>query len=168
MNSAHIETLISPLHDSDVTAENKPKKAHFHVLAMFSQPVSAVTASEYFELANVVSPPEMVRNIKGYARYLVHLDDHDKYRYNENDIISLGGADWYRVALDDGEAVNAYLDEIESFIDDHACMSYRSLCGYARENRPEWTEVIRHNTIHLMAYIRSFEWELKMESVKQN
>ena len=70
--------------------------------------------------------------------------------------------------LDEGEAVNAYLDEIESFIDDNSCISYRALCGYARECRPEWTEVIRHNTIHLMAYIKSFEWEIKMESLKNS
>ena len=32
LNEAHIETLISPLHDKDVTAEGSPKKPHYHVL----------------------------------------------------------------------------------------------------------------------------------------
>ena len=168
LNEAHIETLISPLHDKDVTAEGSQKKPHYHVLGLWPQPVPAAAAAEYFGLIGVTAPPEMVKNSKGYARYLVHMDDHDKHRYSEHDVTALAGADWYSVALDEGEAINAYLDEIESFIDDNSCISYRALCGYARECRPEWTEVIRHNTIHLMAYIKSFEWEIKMESLKNS
>ena len=30
----HVQVLVSPLHDADVTADGTPKKPHWHVLAM--------------------------------------------------------------------------------------------------------------------------------------
>lgn len=159
LKSAHIETFISPLHDSDVTATGERKKPHFHVLAFFPSPVPAVTAMEYFQLAGVTAPPEMVKNARGYARYLVHLDDHDKHRYDEAKIICLSGADWKAAALDDGEAADQTLDEIEDWIDKSGCVSYAALCRFARCNRPDWTHTIRTHTIHLTALMKSILWE---------
>ena len=159
LNEAHIETLISPLHDSDVTGDGQPKKPHYHVLAMFNQPVPESSAREYFSRANVTAPPEMVKNIRGYARYLIHLDDHDKHRYSEKDVVALAGATWISVALDEADEINALLDEIEDWLDETGCVSYRALCRYARTERPEWTRVIRKNTIHLSALLRSIQWE---------
>jgi hypothetical protein len=160
LKEGHIQTLISPLHDKDVTAEGEVKKEHYHVLAMFDAPVPDATAAAYFARAKVTAPPEQVKSVKGYARYLVHMDDHDKHRYGESDVISISGAVWEAVALDDGEADNRMLDEIEQWLDDYECVSYRGLCAYARNERPEWTGLIRRRTIHLSAYVKSAAWEV--------
>lgn len=157
LNGAHIPTFISPLHDRDVTATGEPKKAHWHVLAMFDQPVPPATAAEYFALALVKSPPERVRSGVAYGRYLVHMDDHDKASYSPDDVRCLAGADWYELAV--GDNIDDMLSAIEDWIDDHLCWSYRELCCYARRERPEWLRVVRSRTIHLTAYQRSGEWE---------
>lgn len=159
LRSAHIETLISPLHDQDIQATGELKKAHYHVLAMFPQPVPESAAVNYFSLAGVKSPPEMVKNLKGYARYLVHLDDHDKHRYAAEDVQALAGASWKSVALDEGEMSDAILDEIEDWIEKSGCISYAALCKYARAERPDWTPVIRTRTIHLSALLKSAFWD---------
>ena len=159
LKSAHIETFISPLHDSDQTATGEAKKSHYHVLALFPNPVLDKAAAEYFRRAGVTAPPEKVTNARGYARYLVHMDDHDKHRYNEKDIQCLSGADWKAVALDDGEAADVTLDEIETWIDGSGCVSYAALCRYARAERPDWTHTIRTHTIHLTALMKSILWE---------
>lgn len=163
LKTAHIETFVSPLHDSDVTATGEPKKAHFHVLAAFPGPVPAETAAEYFRLAGVTAPPEMVKNFRGYARYLVHMDDHDKHRYEEAKILCLSGADWKAAALDEGEATDAILDEIEMWVIETGCVSYLALLRYALAERPDWKHTIRHNTIHLMAVMKSAMWEAQQE-----
>lgn len=161
LNEAHIQTLISPLHDKDVTAEKTPKKPHYHVLAMFENPVGESSAKNYFKRIGVTAPPEKIDTIKGYARYLVHMDDHDKHRYSEKDVVALAGASWAATALDEAEEVNAILDEIEDFIAESGCVSYFALCRYARAERSDWTRVIRKNTIHLTALLKAFHWELE-------
>lgn len=156
---AHIEMLVSPLHDSDVTADGKPKKPHYHVLAMFESPVQAKTAKEAFDRAGVTMPPELVSSIKGYARYLIHLDDHDKHRYDAADVDALGGASWGAVALDEADETDRIIDEIEAFIDEYNVVSLVALARYARAERPEWKRTIRRNTIYLTAYLKSIAWE---------
>lgn len=166
LREGHIQTLISPLHDMDVTAEGEVKKAHYHVLAQFDAPVPDTAATAYFARAGVTAPPEQVKSIKGYARYLVHMDDHDKHRYDDRGVLALSGAVWAAVALEDGEADNRLLDEIEEWLDATECVSYRGLCAYARSERPEWTGLIRRRTIHLSAYVKSAAWEVN--NVREN
>nr|CRY96528.1 hypothetical protein [uncultured prokaryote] len=161
LNEAHIQTLISPIHDMDKSANGEPKKPHYHVLAMFDNPVGEASPKSYFGRIGITAPPEKVDTIKGYARYLIHLDDHDKARYDEHEVTALAGASWGSVALDEAEEVNALLDEIEEFIADNGCISYFALCRYARTERPEWTRIIRKNTIHLTALLKSLQWEFE-------
>ena len=155
----HVQALVSPLHDSDVTADGEPKKAHYHVLAMFDNAMQESHARAVFAQLGVTAPPELVRSIKAYARYLVHLDDHDKHRYSAADVQAFSGASWAHVALDEEEEKDALLDEIEDFIDEQGLVSYRALCRYARSERPEWVHTIRTKTIHLSAYLKSAVWE---------
>lgn len=159
LRDGHIQALVSPLHDEDVTADGKPKKPHFHVLAMFENPVPEKSARELFETIGVTAPPELVKSIRAYARYLVHLDDHDKQRYRDSDVVELCGASWGAVALDESEERDRILTEVEDWLDDQGVVSYRALCRYARTHRPEWVHTIRTSTVHLMAYVRSAAWE---------
>lgn len=155
----HVQVLVSPLHDQDVTAEGDPKKPHYHVMAMFESPVPAKSAAEVFGAAGVTQPPELLKSIKAYARYLVHMDDHDKHRYSEDGVVELCGACWGAVALDEHEERDRILSEVEDWLDEQGVVSYRALCRYARSRKPEWVHVIRTSTIHLMAYVKSAEWE---------
>lgn len=162
---SHVQALISPLHDSDVTADGTPKKPHYHVMLMFENPMPAKSAKEIFSKIGYEKQPECLKSIKAYARYLVHIDDHDKHRYNETDVTQLCGASWASVALDPADEKDMLLNEIEDFIDEHGIVSYRELCRYARHERPEWTKVIRSSTVHLMAYIKSAAWEASQREV---
>ena len=164
LRDTHIQMLISPLHDKDKRGDGTPKKPHYHVLAMWDNPVGEASARKIFGKIGVTAPPEQIDSIKGYARYLVHLDDHDKARYSEQDVVALGGATWRGSALDEGEEIQSLLDEIEDFIAESSCISYFTLCRYARTERPEWTRVIRKNTIHLTALLRSLQWEMDQEA----
>ena len=58
----HVQVLVSPLHDADVTADGTPKKPHWHVLAMFEAPATEKAAASLFAVAGVTAPPEMVRS----------------------------------------------------------------------------------------------------------
>ena len=92
-----IEALVSPLHDKDVWSvedeqENashvagEPKKAHWHVVISFKNPATYDKAKEVFDGIGAVTPPEIkckVKDFRQMARYLCHLDQPRKHRYNE-------------------------------------------------------------------------------------
>ena len=65
------------------------------------------------------------------------MDDHDKHRYNEEDVTELGGASWKETALSEADVKRGILSEIEEFIDAHEVTSYVRLCRYARNRRTE-------------------------------
>lgn len=159
LGDSHVPILISPLHDSDVTAEGEPKKPHYHVMVIFENPTPEKAAREVFAAAGVTAPPELIKSVRAYARYLVHMDDHDKHRYEDDGVRELGGAVWSALALDEGEERDRILTEIEDWLDEQGVTSYRALCRYARTQRPEWVHVVRTSTVHLMAYVRSAAWE---------
>ena len=167
LEDGHVPTYVSPLHDRDVTADGQPKKPHWHVLAVWEGPVSDRVAAMYFARAGVTAPPERVASIRGYARYLVHMDDHHKYRSDDSGIIVISGGDGGRWAWDEGEVVGRALDDIEDWIDATGCISYAALCRYARRERPDWTPVIRTHTIHLTALLRSYEWEASIDKASR-
>jgi len=170
LKDLHIEVLISPVHDQDVDGSGNPKKPHRHVLLMFPSPVPASTAKTIWDGINAVPEQDnhgnmrAVQNIQGYARYLVHMDDHEKHRYNEDDVTALGGASWHAVALSAEDETDRILIEIEQFVDEHEIRSYIRLLRYARTFRPDWLRTIRRNSHHIVSAIKAISWEIKEET----
>lgn len=164
LKGLHLRVLVSPLHDRDVDAEGNPKKPHYHVLIIFEAPVALSTAKQSFSVVGYTGQPEQVNSARGYARYLLHMDDHDKFPYFQDPackVMEIGGASWSSIALDEAEELDRILDEIEDWIDEQGVTSYRVLCAYARSERPEWKHVVRTHTIHCKAYLRSMEYDCK-------
>lgn len=170
-----VEALISPLHDQDVwtvedEAENashkagSPKKAHWHIVVSYKNPTTYEIAKEVFDEIGAVMPPEpkaKVKDFKQMARYLCHLDQQDKHRYDTADVKSFGSVD-YRVLVMSGQDEDEMLDEIEQFLDDNCITSFRQFCGYVRNERPEWKELTRRRyAAYISRYIKSLAWEME-------
>ena len=114
-------SFISPLHDKDTNPTGEPKKPHYHVLIMYDSVKTSEQAKELFALIGGVGC-EVVQSIRGYARYLCHLDNPEKFQYNIDDVKSLCGADYVGtigLAIDKLKA----LDEMMEFCE----MSFRSM-----------------------------------------
>lgn len=174
-----VEALISPLHDQDVwtvedEAENPahkagtPKKAHWHVVISYKSPVTFEKAREVFEEIGAVVPPEpkaKVKDFKQMARYLCHLDQPSKHRYNTSDVQVFGAID-YQALVMSGSDEDAMLDEIEKFLDDNCVTSFRQFCVYVRNERPEWKEMTRRRyAAYISRYIKSIAWEMEQEKL---
>jgi hypothetical protein len=79
------------LHDSDFDTETgELKKAHYHVIMSFKTPRKLRTISNYFSAYEQFKPNsfEKIRNINGAKRYLIHLDDGDKHRYDVSEVVT--------------------------------------------------------------------------------
>lgn len=152
-----IPCFVSPLHNADTNPTGEVKKEHYHILFMFDGVKTIEQAQEICKLVGGVGC-EVVKSIRGYARYLCHLDNPDKAQYNVEDVICLCGADYYKTI---GLSVDKYqaITEIMDFIDDNAITSYRDLLQYCRREKRDWFRVLCDNgTYVILEYIKSAVW----------
>ena len=115
----HVPNALSPLHDSDIYDDadvdryqqrvkdktvapdedvpevGKLKKPHYHWCVSFGR--QKKSAAQVLELIRDVAPTvrwaEPLGSFTGYLRYLIHLDDPEKFRYDVNDIQAFCGCD---------------------------------------------------------------------------
>lgn len=156
----NVPFFVSPLHDSDVSSDGQPKKPHYHVLLMFDGVKTKQQAAEIFDTISGVGC-ERVSSLRGYARYLCHLDDMDKHQYSPNDVICYGAtADYVGVIGLPTDRYDAIADMMD-WVDREHCISYARLLRYAKANNEIWFRCLCDNaTMVMREYIKSFTWEL--------
>ena len=75
----HVPVLISPLHDKDINnGSGDLKKPHYHVMFMFDGKKSDDQWNDIKSSFGGVGT-ERIESTRGYARYLCHLDNPEKY-----------------------------------------------------------------------------------------
>lgn len=153
------QALISPLHDKDLNADGEPKKAHYHVILLWEGPTTASNAQRMVDMIAGVGCFPMA-TLRGAARYLCHLDNPEKYRYEIQDVRQLGGLD-YNEIINSASDDLLTLYEIFDWLDDYSCVSYRQFLLFARQFRPDWARVVltRHRE-NVIAYQKSLAWEI--------
>lgn len=135
-----IPCFVSPLHDRDINPTGEGKKPHHHVMIMFEGVKTREQAQEVFDQIGGVGC-EAVQSLRGYARYLCHLDNPDKAQYSTDDVHCFGGADYADIiglAIDKYKAIGEMLD----FCDDNDVLNYCDLLMYARKERFDWFRVL--------------------------
>jgi len=155
----HVMALVSPKHDQDITAEGKHKKDHYHVMIIFDGPKEVNSASELLKEVGCIEYTQSIHSVTSYARYLCHLDDHDKHPYDPKEVLCFGGAD-YELFCQRSLDKDSALTEMEDYIDLHHVYSFRRFAQYCRQNEPTWH---RHLTTdcgwYIKEYIKSAWWD---------
>lgn len=169
LREAGIQAFVSPLHDKDVNGDGNPKKAHYHIVLMYQNKKAFWQVDEVFKEIGALNGFQndgksafmTVDDLRISVRYLCHLDNPEKYRYNEDDVVSIGGADFGAIATlpgDDDEC----MAEITEWCDDHRVFSYRVLLIYARDNNRKWFRFLNHKgSRHVYQYLKSALWEFE-------
>lgn len=132
-------------HDKDVTATGEIKKSHTHVAVKFEQKVTQKTAEEVLGACGVVPASVQFRDSwRAVCRYMIHMDDPDKYQYDPQIVNQCGGADWesaihrssdkYRLV---GEMM-AWIDDPKNNLTNGCPPQFADLMRYARDERQEW------------------------------
>lgn len=155
-----VPSFISPLHDKDVNPTGEPKKPHYHVMVMYDGVKTIEQAKELFNKIGGVGC-EVVQSVRGYSRYLCHLDNPEKVQYDTESVRSLCGADY---AATIGLATDKYkaVGEIIDFCKKYDIFSYSSLLEYCRMERYDWFRVLCDNaTVVVKEYLSSREWSAK-------
>lgn len=161
-----IPAYISPLHDKDINVNGEPKKPHYHVMLMFEGKKSDEQVKEIFDSIGGVGL-EKVESLRGYARYLCHLDNPDKAQYNPSDVVSFGGSDYsYTIGIvaDKYKAVR----EMIAFCEANQIVSYAELLRYAAVEQDTWFRVLCDSgTVVMKEYLKSISWGMRAGSSSQ-
>jgi hypothetical protein len=157
-----IPSFISPIHDMDVNPDGEIKKSHYHVILIFEGKKSEDQAIEIFKSIHGVGC-EVVQSIRGYARYLCHLDNPEKHQYSPEAVRSLCGADYNGVI---GLVIDKYkaIKEMIEFIKLNNILSYSELLDYCSNDKFEWFRVLCDNgTVVIKEYLKSRLWSSQVK-----
>lgn len=157
-----IPAFISPLHDQDLNPTGEVKKPHYHVMLLYDGPKTRDQAKKVFDLIGGVGC-EVVQSIRGYARYLCHLDNPEKAQYSPDDVRCICGSDYTSII---GLATDKYkaIREMVAFCCDNDISSYDILFDYAVQFRQDWFRVLCDNgTYPIKEYLKSRRWRLQHE-----
>ena len=158
ISESKIPVFISPLHDKDKNPNGEDKKAHFHVMAMYENVKTKEQAQQFFSTFGGVGC-EVVNSLRGYARYLCHLDNPEKAQYNPDDVIAYGGADYVTCIGLPTDKYKAIREMIE-FCDQNGNDCYADLLEYASVHRYDWFRVLCDSgTIVMKEYLKSKSWK---------
>lgn len=157
LSDLHTPVFISPLHDRDINPDGSLKKKHWHVMLMFEGVKSVEQVEQIFSQIGGVGH-EIIQSIRGYARYLCHLDNPEKAQYDTGEVTQLGGADYF-------ETINlptdkfAAIREMQQFVLEHNITSYADLLDYSAEHNYDWFRCLCTNgTYVLKEYIKAHSW----------
>lgn len=136
-----VPCFISPLHDRDINPGGEPKKPHYHVIIMFDSVKTIEQALSLFSQIGGTDYVEQIQSIRGYARYLCHLDNPEKVQYSVEDVQCYGGADYIStigLATDKYKAISEMID----FCEENDIYSYADLLRIARYERYDWFRIL--------------------------
>ena len=152
-----VPVFISPYHDKDINPDGTPKKPHWHILIMFDSVKTREQAVELISSINGVGC-ERVNSIRGYARYLCHLDNPEKYQYSVNDVVCFCGADYIdtiNLVTDKYKVLSDMID----FCEKYKISSFYLLSKYAFSHNESWRRVLSDNgSVFMREYLKSKLW----------
>lgn len=150
--------LVSPFHDQDLNVTGEPKKPHYHVLIMFEGMKSLDQVRELFDQVGGVGL-ETVNSIRGYARYLCHLDNPDKHQYFPADVRQMSGADFFEIIQLPSDKYGI-IGEIMDYCKAEMVFNYAELLLYARHYREDWFRILCDSgTIVITHFLKSLWWQ---------
>uniref|UniRef100_UPI0013D7EA30 replication protein n=1 Tax=Helicobacter suis TaxID=104628 RepID=UPI0013D7EA30 len=150
---------ISPLHDSDINADDTQKKSHWHVLVCWNNGTTTFeVAKRVAELVNATTP-KPVESVRGYYNYLTHADNPEKAQYSTKDIKHFNGfsvRDFLEMTK--GEALEAK-KQILDLIEEQNLTEYCHLLRLLRDD-DDLLDFATNHTLLFDAVLRSRRWEI--------
>lgn len=158
LDDMHVAAFVSPLHDKDINPGGEPKKAHWHILFMFDSVKTRTQAEEIVKKLGGVGCENVV-NIRGYARYLCHMDNPEKAQYSVTAVRSFAGADFDSVThlpTDDIQTIK----EMCQFIRKNQIRGFAQFADICADKYDDWyRSLVTRSSYFIKEYIKSMTWE---------
>lgn len=152
MDEMGVQYAVSPLHDKDIDPTGEQKKPHWHVLLQYHGPVTYKTVNETICEKVKGTIPKKVISLRGYYRYLAHIDNPEKAQYNPEDIEKHGG---FELTLTETETTMLII-EILADIERENIKEYKDIVDlYWEQGDYDKLDICSHKTYFLDKYITS-------------
>lgn len=159
---------ISPYHDKDVNPDGSVKKPHYHIIVCYDGPTTYNVVKRITDSVNATIP-QPLEQIRGYYRYFTHLDNPEKYQYDEREISTINGFDINNFVELTYTEVSRYLLQLQTIIKDKHILEYCDLLDYLLDNDLlDMWDVARNHTLLLNTYISSRRFKTKKEIINSN
>lgn len=155
---------ISPLHDKDVNPTGEAKKAHYHILLVYSGPTTYNAVAKFTASLNATIP-QALESVRGMYRYFSHKDNPEKYQYEESEIQTLNGFNIADLVELTKSEVNELKMRILKLIRDVDIIEYSGLVDFLIDNEmfSEY-DVAINNTFFFHTYITSRRNAVRQEA----
>ena len=125
---------ISPLHDKDVNPTGEEKKAHYHVICYYENATTYNNVKENVTSKLNGTIPIKLESMRGMYRYHLHLDNPEKYQYDDRDRIFFNGFDIDFASKLTRTEINKLIREIHTFINNNDIVEYIDLLNILKDN----------------------------------
>ncbi len=150
-----LAVAISPLHNKDVNPTGETKKEHYHLIFAYEGPTTYNNVKNLCEEFNMTIPIKL-ESIRGMYRYHLHLDNPEKYQYDDRDRTLLNGFDSNAVNELTKTEVNKLVRQILSFVIDNDIIEYSDLLQILLDNDELlMLDVATNKTLLFDGFIRS-------------
>lgn len=160
LDDTHMKWIESPLHDKDINPDGELKKPHWHVLLTSDGPITDVAVKKIVEPLNAPIPKK-VGSARGLVRYMIHLDNPEKYQYSRDEIVGHGGADvesYFELTKTNKISV---MKDIVTYIYENEIDNYADFLMICIQKSDEWFDVaINNNTLAINKMIDGI-WQKK-------
>ncbi len=150
-----LQVAISPLHDKDLDPTGESKKPHYHIIINYDGPTTLNHVKELCYSLNMTIPIKL-ESLRGMYRYHIHIDNPDKYQYDDRDRILLNGFDPKQAEQLTIVETDKLQNELLEFIDNNDIIEYYDLLHLLRTSESsQLLFVAKNNTLLLNSYIKS-------------
>ena len=150
-----LQIAISPLHNKDINPDGETKKEHYHIIFNYDGPTTYNHVKELCDSLNMTIPIKL-ESLRGMYRYHLHLDNPEKYQYDDRDRTLLGGFDPSCVNELTKTEVNKLKKEILQIINDNNIIEYSDLIQlFLESDINNMLEVASTHTIFFNSYLSS-------------
>lgn len=150
-----LQVAISPLHDKDLNPDGEEKKIHYHFIFAYEGPTTYNNVKNLCDEFNMTIPIKL-ESIRGMYRYHIHLDNPEKYQYDDRDRTLLNGFDSNSVNELTKIEVNKIVKQILTFVIENDIIEYSDLLQILLESdETNMLDVATNKTLLFDGFIRS-------------
>lgn len=147
---------ISPLHDKDLDPTGEPKKPHYHCIVYYENATTLKNVKDNVCDKLNATIPIKLESMRGMYRYHLHLDNPEKYQYDDRDRKFYNGFDVDMAGKLTKTEINKIIKEIHCFINENDITEYIELLDVLKDsNFNTFYEVAINNTIFFKSLLDS-------------
>lgn len=168
INNMGVPMCFSPLHDMDVNPDGSNKKPHYHVLVYYDN-----TTTYNNVLHNICEPlngtiPIKIENLRSMYRYHIHLDNPEKFQYDDKCRQFFNGFDVSRVETLSKTDLLKLKRSILDIIEEKRIYEYSDLINFFNnKDMTELLDIATSNTIFFNTYLKSKKCKVR-ESISHS